>query len=93
MLFNTICLYKYSFVMKTFKDLKRNLKKNVSALPTIKVSLLGDTATQFLATTIRGEGNERGYNFELFEAEYNHCLLYTSPSPRDGLLSRMPSSA
>ena len=23
----------------------------------------------------------------------NVCLLYTSPSPRDGLLSRMPSSA
>ena len=23
----------------------------------------------------------------------NACLLYTSPSPRDGLLSRMPSSA
>ena len=30
-------------------------------------------------------------------AHYAHhssaCLLYTSPSPRDGLLSRMPSSA
>ena len=25
--------------------------------------------------------------------EYWTCLLYTSPSPRDGLLSRMPSSA
>ena len=24
---------------------------------------------------------------------FNDCLLYTSPSPRDGLLSRMPSSA
>ena len=24
---------------------------------------------------------------------YEDCLLYTSPSPRDGLLSRMPSSA
>ena len=24
---------------------------------------------------------------------YQPCLLYTSPSPRDGLLSRMPSSA
>ena len=24
---------------------------------------------------------------------YKGCLLYTSPSPRDGLLSRMPSSA
>ena len=26
-------------------------------------------------------------------AEIAPCLLYTSPSPRDGLLSRMPSSA
>ena len=25
--------------------------------------------------------------------QYEGCLLYTSPSPRDGLLSRMPSSA
>src|SRR5680860_1462542 len=37
--------------------------------------------------------------FDLLEAEselvagYMVCLLYTSPSPRDGLLSRMPSSA
>ena len=32
----------------------------------------------------------------LINAPYSHlkdCLLYTSPSPRDGLLSRMPSSA
>ena len=26
-------------------------------------------------------------------ANTKSCLLYTSPSPRDGLLSRMPSSA
>ena len=26
-------------------------------------------------------------------ADLINCLLYTSPSPRDGLLSRMPSSA
>ena len=25
--------------------------------------------------------------------DFTICLLYTSPSPRDGLLSRMPSSA
>ena len=31
---------------------------------------------------------------QLTAAEYHEtCLLYTSPSPRDGLLSRMPSSA
>ena len=29
--------------------------------------------------------NDGGYSYD--------CLLYTSPSPRDGLLSRMPSSA
>ena len=28
-----------------------------------------------------------------FIIENKACLLYTSPSPRDGLLSRMPSSA
>ena len=27
------------------------------------------------------------------DAQFEDCLLYTSPSPRDGLLSRMPSSA
>ena len=27
------------------------------------------------------------------DADVLSCLLYTSPSPRDGLLSRMPSSA
>ena len=26
-------------------------------------------------------------------SKFKTCLLYTSPSPRDGLLSRMPSSA
>ena len=30
---------------------------------------------------------------KLFLHGYHSCLLYTSPSPRDGLLSRMPSSA
>ena len=28
-----------------------------------------------------------------FSKKYYHCLLYTSPSPRDATLSRMPSSA
>ena len=30
---------------------------------------------------------------KLDHSEFDTCLLYTSPSPRDGLLSRMPSSA
>ena len=34
----------------------------------------------------------RDYN-KLLASDWYNCLLYTSPSPRDGLLSRMPSSA
>ena len=30
---------------------------------------------------------------QMRDAAASICLLYTSPSPRDGLLSRMPSSA
>ena len=33
------------------------------------------------------------YKMELKDHFPDNCLLYTSPSPRDGLLSRMPSSA
>ena len=33
------------------------------------------------------------FDDEKFLKSINTCLLYTSPSPRDGLLSRMPSSA
>ena len=35
---------------------------------------------------------ERFRDQEIF-AKINDCLLYTSPSPRDATLSRMPSSA
>ena len=36
------------------------------------------------------------YQYYPYDTHWNSmhcCLLYTSPSPRDGLLSRMPSSA
>ena len=36
---------------------------------------------------------ERAKTIEFSDPYVNICLLYTSPSPRDGLLSRMPSSA
>ena len=36
--------------------------------------------------------NREATKFDFANSVYD-CLLYTSPSPRDGLLSRMPSSA
>lgn len=57
--------------MLDFKQIKRLLKRDLSGLLEVKVALLGDTATQFLATAIKGVGAERGYKINLFEAEYN----------------------
>ena len=51
----------------------------------------GNTTSDFDPEEIK-----RGYSIStaVLPVEYNKCcLLYTSPSPRDGLLSRMPSSA
>ena len=39
------------------------------------------------------EGSEIFLNNDTYIEQSKACLLYTSPSPRDGLLSRMPSSA
>jgi len=57
--------------MLTYKDLKKLIKQDKKGLNTLKLSLIGDTATQFLATAIKGIGIDRGYNIDLFEAEYN----------------------
>ena len=40
-----------------------------------------------------GAAGEGYFRISAFNSRENVCLLYTSPSPRDGLLSRMPSSA
>ena len=51
-----------------------------------------------LITTINDfKSSSNGQMINIHGKEYatvaHSCLLYTSPSPRDGLLSRMPSSA
>ena len=59
-------------------------------------------AARFAASTTLGSekilyimGGVDGWLFPSFNNEipFPHCLLYTSPSPRDATLSRMPSSA
>ncbi len=55
----------------TFNTLKKNLKKDFTTLKTIKVCILGDSATQFLNQALRGYGYELGCNFEIYEADYN----------------------
>ena len=52
-------------------------------------------AVQAQLDSAREERDALGRELVLAEAELlrERCLLYTSPSPRDGLLARMPSSA
>ena len=47
--------------------------------------------TGFKPAWIMIKNTSSTYNWNIIDSV--SCLLYTSPSPRDGLLSRMPSSA
>ena len=54
----------------------------------LDVQVGDDGATGFIKRADLGRDRD-----EQRAERYQVCLLYTSPSPRDGLLSRMPSSA
>ena len=54
----------------------------------------GQPATLVAMTGTNGKSSTVEFLRQIWAyAGFNACLLYTSPSPRDGLLSRMPSSA
>ncbi|MFP3663082.1 hypothetical protein SB768_32115, partial [Burkholderia sp. SIMBA_043] len=57
-------------MMKTFGELKKNLKKKPEGLKTIKVALLGDTATQFLNVALKGSAIDGGFDLDIFEADF-----------------------
>ena len=57
--------------MQSFQQLKRLQKQVPEGFPQVTVALLGDSATQFLSTALKGEGVARGLSLDIFEAEYN----------------------
>ena len=64
----------------------------------VKVDLSKVTKIWFVLEYFSPERREMAHTILSYEFEDGRrlacsCLLYTSPSPRDGLLSRMPSSA
>ena len=61
--------------IKEFNLLKKNLKKDVSKYTEIRIAILGDSATQLLSQAIKGYGIEIGYNFNVYEADYNQIEL------------------
>lgn len=55
----------------TFNELKKNTKKDYTGFKKLKLALLGDTATQFLAQAIRGFGYEQLLDIHIFDADFN----------------------
>jgi len=56
--------------MKVFSQLKKNLKNNFENLKSVKVALLGDTATQLLNQALRGTGYDAGLDLQILEADF-----------------------
>ena len=77
---------------------KRPKLRRVKQDPDIKDSP-GTEPAKYYAKDASGKGmakstkQARDRHFTKGAEKSDDCLLYTSPSPRDGLLSRMPSSA
>ena len=73
---------------------KPHPKTKISALTTVLTTLHAGGKFESGAYTV--SGGLHGVGISVVNALSTYvkvCLLYTSPSPRDGLLSRMPSSA
>lgn len=67
--------------MYEFNHLKKNLKREFNPKTKLKVALLGDTATQFLAIAIQGYALEEHIGIELYEAPYNQIdLQFKNPN-------------
>lgn len=55
----------------TFQQLKKLSKTDASALPQYSLAVLGDCATQHLATALRGYGVSVGMRLNVFDADYD----------------------
>ena len=55
----------------TFQQLKKLSKTDASALPQYSLAVLGDCATQHLATALRGYGVSAGIRLNVFDADYD----------------------
>ena len=58
-------------VEMSYLYLKKNCKKDTSGLVPQRFAILGDCATQHLATAIKGYAYDEGYAFDVFDADYD----------------------
>ena len=70
-----------------FNQLKKNLKKDFTGMPVIKLAVLGDSATQLFCQALKGYGYNEQMNLNIWESDYDklyptvsdeHSSLYTA---------------
>ena len=82
------------FIETSFEDFKSVYNVNVFGLAElIRLMLPSFTNTSHIINISSIGGIAGSSKFPGLSAYSSSCLLYTSPSPRDEVLSRMPSSA
>ena len=86
-----IPFYKYQATGNDFVIIDHFTTRFFDAISTDQVAHMCDRRFGIGADGLMIIEPDETYDFKM--VYYNSCLLYTSPSPRDGLLSRMPSSA
>ena len=73
------------------KDLTNLFKTNTQTLNFDQIKISVSSPEQIRSWSFGEIKKPETINYRTFKPE--SCLLYTSPSPRDATLSRMPSSA
>ena len=67
--------------------------KYVNAIDGNKFETINPATGEKLCTVAKCNHKDVNLAVKVSRKAFNSCLLYTSPSPRDATLSRMPSSA
>ena len=90
-------------ITKTVVGMSTIFIGGIALLSSVFVVPAGEVGVVTTLGKVSNTPREPGLNLKLPFIQSTHnfsvrtqvipCLLYTSPSPRDGLLSRMPSSA
>ena len=88
--------YKYGFTtdienIKAPKGLNKDVIKFISNIKKEPEWMLNFRLKAYERLKLLKEPNWQKPKYP--KIDYQDCLLYTSPSPRDGQISRMPSSA
>ena len=79
--------------LRSLDQLLKEISSKEKTGPSFQEKILAEKGLSVIAEIKRRSPSKGELKGNLDAVELAHCLLYTSPSPRDKRQSRMPSSA